>query len=197
MQILAISDPHELAWVKDAIPKKAELADLIIVAGDLTWFGEGMDKMIAFLDSLNKPVLLIHGNHELEEDLRNECEKSNNLVFIHGEAVEIDDLVLIAHGGGGFSMRCKDFEEKAEVFQEAIRNHVKSIAVFHAPPHNTELDKIDEDYHVGSKSYKEFIEKAQPNIAIVGHIHETFGKEEMIGKTRVINPGPEGLLFEL
>ena len=61
----------------------------------------------------------------------------------------------------------------------------------HAPPHNTKLDKII-DGHCGNKSIRSFITKSKPDIAFSGHIHENNGKEDKIGKTRVINPGPYG-----
>jgi Icc-related predicted phosphoesterase len=59
----------------------------------------------------------------------------------------------------------------------------KSIFLFHAPPHNTNLDraaldnkKIDHvnvDVHVGSIAIKRFIEKEQPMLTLHGHIHES------------------------
>jgi Icc-related predicted phosphoesterase len=43
----------------------------------------------------------------------------------------------------------------------------------------------------------EFIKKYQPIIAMAGHLHENAEVEDKINKTRVINPGPNGMLLDL
>ena len=49
----------------------------------------------------------------------------------------------------------------------------------------------------GSESVRRAIEELKPDVHICGHIHETHGIEEMIGKTRVINVGKTGKIIEL
>jgi Icc-related predicted phosphoesterase len=59
----------------------------------------------------------------------------------------------------------------------------KAIFLFHAPPHQTVLDRVplDDrmidhvplDVHVGSIAIRRFIEKKQPLITLHGHIHES------------------------
>ena len=49
----------------------------------------------------------------------------------------------------------------------------------------------------GSAGVRDAVLKFQPDIHICGHIHETHGIEEMIGKTRVVNVGKKGMIFEL
>jgi Icc-related predicted phosphoesterase len=49
----------------------------------------------------------------------------------------------------------------------------------------------------GSKGLRKAIEKFQPDVFISGHIHETEGVSEKIGKTRVYNVGRKGRIIEL
>ena len=37
----------------------------------------------------------------------------------------------------------------------------------------------------------------KPDLVISGHLHETAGKEDKIGKTRLINPGPFGKILDV
>ena len=41
--------------------------------------------------------------------------------------------------------------------------------------------------------YKEL----KPVLTICGHLHETFNKQDKLGKSIIINPGPEGQLIEI
>ncbi|MFA5192611.1 MAG: metallophosphoesterase, partial [Verrucomicrobiia bacterium] len=59
----------------------------------------------------------------------------------------------------------------------------------HAPPKDTACDRIHSGLHVGSTAVRAFIEREQPDLVLCGHIHESRG-EDLIGRTRVVNPGP-------
>ena len=72
----------------------------------------------------------------------------------------------------------------------------KVILVTHAPPYQTRLDKIGDSF-VGNRSIRNFIESNNPMLAISGHFHENSGKDDRIGKTVVINPGPFGKLIRI
>ena len=74
----------------------------------------------------------------------------------------------------------------------------KIVLVAHQPPHKTKLDFLDwGPGNVGSKSVRKFIEKHKVSLCITGHLHENFGKEDKIGSTRIINPGPSGKFVEI
>lgn len=197
MKIFAFTDNHGEKKLFNKQSINAVKSDIVISAGDLTLFGKKQKEMLEFFDTWSRPVFVIHGNHELEEELKRDCEKTKNVIFIHNQIVEIEDLVIIGHGGGGFSSRYPDFDENMSYFSEAVRTHKKSVVVFHAPPYGTKLDVIGNKQHVGSKSYREFIEFAQPDIVICGHIHETFYMEDKIGKTKIFNVGPEGRIIDI
>jgi Icc-related predicted phosphoesterase len=86
-----------------------------------------------------------------------------------------------------------------------------AILLFHAPPHQTcldrvavdgkTLDNIPLDIHVGSIAIRRFIEKRQPHITLHGHIHEstrlTGSWREKIGQTWAYSAAHDGVELAL
>ena len=68
--------------------------------------------------------------------------------------------------------------------------------VTHVPPADTLIDKFV-GFLGGSSGVKRAIKKFKPDIALASHIHEASGIEEQIGKTKLINVGREGRIFEI
>lgn len=62
------------------------------------------------------------------------------------------------------------------------------MLVSHNPPKDTACDVIPGDVHVGSTAVREFLEEAQPDICLCGHIHEARAVDR-VGRTVVVNPG--------
>jgi Icc-related predicted phosphoesterase len=50
------------------------------------------------------------------------------------------------------------------------------------------VDLVHSGFHVGSTAVRDFIEEAQPDLVICGHIHESRGKDK-IENSVVINCG--------
>lgn len=197
MKILAFVDMHGSLSALKKIKKKAKNADLIICAGDFTIFGQGANYFLEKLNKLNKPVLMIHGNHEEEDELEMLCKKFRNINFLHARGYKEGEYFFLGYGGGGFSMRDKAFEKLSKQFEKEVKKlgNPKTILVTHAPPHKTKIDLIMEE-PCGNKSIKNFIKKVHPIILVIsGHLHENAGKEDKVGNTRVINPGPYGKLI--
>lgn len=197
MKILAFTDTHGSKTHLERIKAKSKDVDLIICCGDLTLFAKNQKEHLEFLDSLNKTIIIIHGNHEEELSLRRMCSKTRNIKYIHNEVIIIGDTTIIGHGGGGFSSDYPDFRQNMKQFIELSKKTEKTILLTHAPPFETKLDEMNPGWHVGAYSYKEFIEKAQPNYAFSGHIHEKFGKKDKIGRTTLLNPGPDGEIIKI
>ncbi len=197
MKILAFADLHcdikSLERIKQQVKKKK--VDLILCAGDISLFGNCLKEVMELLHEMHKPVLMIHGNHETEKEMIKLCKKYDNIIFIHKHTAEIRDIVIMGHGGGGFANRDKEFEMLSKSFSKKMKDK-KSILVTHGPPYGTKLDKINGEY-AGNKSYTKFINRYKPNIVICGHLHETAGKADKIGNTMLINPGWNGVMFEL
>ncbi|MBU0471342.1 MAG: metallophosphoesterase [Nanoarchaeota archaeon] len=195
MKILAFTDHHGSPEDFKEVARKAKSADIIICGGDFTIFEHEIEYIMEQINNLPKKVLIIHGNHEDEETVRFLANHFKNVEFIHKGYYEIKDYLFIGYGGGGFSTTDPEFEELSKQFKQIMKGK-KTILITHGPPYGTKTDKIGMGY-VGNKSFTKFIKEAQPEIVICGHIHETFGKRDNIGKSKVINPGPEGEIIEL
>ena len=71
------------------------------------------------------------------------------------------------------------------------------VLICHAPPLDTDLDRIKPGLHAGSRAVREFIEKHQPAHFFCGHIHEAEGRVIQMGATRAMNVGKKGYLLEI
>jgi hypothetical protein len=192
MKIFAFVDLHGDLKALEKIKKtlKEQKPDVVLCAGDISIFGDNFFYLVNEIDELKIPFLLVHGNHE-EESMVAKAEKMlDNVVNLHGRVFQKDDFLFMGWGGGGFSHVDREFEQAAKKFRKEIaeRQIKKTVIVTHAPPYKTKLDKIHGGY-AGSKSIRSFIEQQKPVLAVCGHLHENEGKEDTIGKTRIINPG--------
>ena len=157
-------------------------------------FGKGLEETLEEIDSWSKPCLVIHVNHDDEDETAALCKRSKHLVFLHGKEETIGDLTFTGWGGGGFSRRDKAFEQWAKT----LRPVAGRVLMTHAPPYETAIDyQPYMDAHVGCQSYTDAITAFKPVLAIAGHIHECFGEHEERGKTIILNPGPLGVMLEL
>ena len=199
MKILIFTDIHgSLNALKRIEQKtKSENPDLLVCAGDISIFEHGIAGIFRRLNKLNKKIITVHGNHEDDATYVKYSKIFKNIVFIHKRHFTKNNLLFIGYGGGGFSQTDKEFEYLAKTKFKDIISHNKGkkiILVTHAPPYKTKLDKLGRNYS-GNKSLRDFIDKYKIDLHICGHLHENFGKEDNIGKTRVINPGPFGKIL--
>ena len=83
MKILAFVDTHGSDKAINKIREKAkkENADILICAGDVSVFEQNLEKILKKLDSLNKPVLIIPGNHD--GGLRQIIGQTNKKIKLH------------------------------------------------------------------------------------------------------------------
>lgn len=196
MKILAFSDMHGNKSALRSIIKRGKKKDidLLICAGDFSIFSGGAEDILSRLNKINKPVLLIHGNHEDDDELRKRCKLFKNCYFIHDRKFKVKDYVFIGYGGGGFSYRDKSLEKKISKFKKGL-DKKKVVVVTHAPPYKTKIDKIHKE-HAGSKSVRKMIESLKPVLAISGHLHECVGEDKIDG-SRVVNPGYKGRVINV
>ncbi|MDD5331451.1 MAG: metallophosphoesterase [Candidatus Nanoarchaeia archaeon] len=197
MNILAFVDTHGNNAALNRLIKKADSADLLVCAGDLSNWGNNLDLLIKKFASLNKPLLIIPGNHEHEDDLRKVCAKYPYCVFLHDSSYRINEYVFFGRGGGGFSKTDETFEKISKSFLKNKRRNDKIILVTHAPPSNTKLDYLPWGGHVGCDSYREFIEKNNVVLGISGHLHENESKQDTINGKKIVNPGPDGKIIKI
>lgn len=197
MKILLFVDTHDRADVMSNLKSKVKDCDFAVCAGDFTYFGEDIERIMEEINDLQIQTYLIHGNHEFPDEVEALCHVYDNITFIHNKIVHHKDVLLIGHGGGGFSPHYPSFEENMKEFGEKVKKAKKSIFVTHAPPFNTKIDEARPGNHVGSVSYKDFIKKYQPSLCVSGHIHQTAEKTDKEGRTQIINPGWNGYLINL
>lgn len=201
MKILAFTDIHGSLSALRRIERKvkSQKPDLLVCAGDVSIFERGIIGIMRKLNKLNKKIVIIHGNHEDASTFIKLSKLFKNIIFIHKKYFIKNNTLFLGYGGGGFSIIDKGFEKTAkEKFKDMIKNNQdkKIILVTHAPPYKTRLDKLIQG-HCGNKSIRHFVEKNKVDLLICGHLHENFGKEDKIKRTKIINPGPYGKIVEI
>jgi len=198
MKLVLFTDLHGSESSLARVIEKARVADVVVFAGDLNSYATDSTKLMRALASTKKPCFIVHGNHDSPEELREICEKfSPPLLFIHKGVFEHDGVVFVGHGGGGFSRVDRDFEKLwKEHLRKELKGVEKSVFITHAPPYGTTVDSLYGESR-GNESYRNFLEEHQPVLHVCGHFHENFGKKDMVKETTVINPGPDGMLFEI
>lgn len=194
MKLLSFTDIHtDLNAVRNIRNMaKKEKPDLMICAGDVSFFGNGLSIIIKELD-IGIPLLIIPGNHETPGQIK-EIEKRFDFVKdIHLKTFKKDSVAFFGCGGSGITPSNTPYELIESNFKSMLsrfqtkNNEDKLIFVTHDPPFNTKLDLVGN--HAGSREIRGFIEKYQPLYCICGHLHENEGKKDKIGKTIIINPG--------
>lgn len=202
MKILAASDIHNDKKAIDNLVSKAEKenVDLVLLCGDLTFAEADLTGIIGPFKKINKKVILIPGNHETFASVEFLAKQYAPGVYnLHGRSVLFYNEIGIFGCGsaniGLFELPESEVRELLEKAHSKIKDAKKRIMITHAPPYGTTLDALW--VHVGSKGVRKVIEEFQPDLALCGHIHETFGKHTTIGKTKVINVGPKGIIIDI
>jgi len=202
MKILAASDVHNDKKIIDNLVSKAEKekVDLVLLCGDLTFVEADLTGIVGPFKKLNKKIILIPGNHETFAAVEFLTKQYAPGVYnLHGRSVMFYNEIGIFGCGsaniGLFELPEDEVQELLEKAHEKIKDAKKQIMITHSPPLNTNLDALWT--HVGSKGVRKAIEEFQPDLALCGHIHETFGKSTTIGKTKVINVGPKGIIIDI
>lgn len=193
MKILVITDIHSNPNLIYSYLDDNDV-DEIIITGDVTEFGpEDL-----FIDILNKfsgyaNVHALYGNCD-PKNAQSLIEKSN-ATNIHDACSNIGKIQLVGFGGSNPTPfdTPNEFDEESlyenlSKYSDELTTDSFTILVTHAPPYETNADKIESGAHVGSMSVRKIIEETQPTLNICGHVHESIGQDK-IGKTTVINPG--------
>jgi len=197
VRVLAFSDLH-LARARAADLVAASVgADLVIGAGDFCNMREGLDRAMQMLSGMAAQMVLVPGNAESADELR--AVALPNMTVLHGASVEIAGLRLFGLGCGvpvtpfgGWS--CDLSEEIAGQMLDACK--AADILITHSPPKGLG-DLTSAGLSVGSTAIRAAIERVQPQLALCGHIHDSWGQRGMIGDSQVANLGPTVNWFEI
>lgn len=207
MKILSAGDLHGDSGLAKKLAEKAakENVDIVILCGDLTEGDEKTDNLIGPFIKQHKKVLLVPGNHEsvATADFLSKVYGAKNL---HGYSVRLidpdkKDRKVGVFGCSGVNIGIHQITDK-EAYDmlkkghEYIKDSDFKIMVTHVHPTGTKMEKFTQFFE-GSKAVRQAIDKFQPDIMLCSHVHEAEGLEEKIGKTRVINVGAKGKIFEI
>jgi Icc-related predicted phosphoesterase len=198
MKILALSDIHgDRSFIKKMVDKGVqENVDLVILAGDLGHHDGSLDGIVGPFREKGLEVALLPGNHEGMAEINFLVERygAKNL---HGYVMQKGDVGIFGCGYadvGIHQISDKDLFETLERAHASLKDVKKKIMVTHVQPNNS---VIGLGLFPGNSGVRKAIEAFSPDIHICGHIHETHGIEEKIGKTRVLNVGKSGKIIEL
>jgi len=194
MRILQVSDIHgRLERVEEIVRKAGEVKpDLIVVAGDITHFGDlgDAEEILDKLSEAGARIFFVSGNCDPPEMLswRPKNKLAENL---HGKFVEFMDLAFIGVGGGSgrFGTLTELSEEEFEHILRGFADLPEDfVLVSHSPPHGLEVD-FTGSKHIGSRAIRKFVEERQPLLMCTGHAHEGRGVIRL-GRTVIVNAGP-------
>ncbi len=100
MRILAFSDLHtDLGQARRLAERSAE-ADVVLGVGDFASVHSGLAETIEALRAIEAPAVLVPGNNETEEALREACADWEQAVVLHGEGAEIEGVPFFGLGAG-------------------------------------------------------------------------------------------------
>lgn len=202
MYWIVVGDVHESTGMFERIPGVAG-AEALIISGDLTNRG-GPAQADLVLDAAlraNARVLAQVGN----------MDEPGVTAHMDGRGLNIHRrALLLAPGlalmGVGYSTTTP-FATPSEATEDEMaawlaETHAKAkslaaipgegdgriLAIIHNAPHGTSLDRLPSGLSVGSTAVRAFLDAAQPDICVCGHIHEGQG-EQRLGRCHVLNPG--------
>jgi Icc-related predicted phosphoesterase len=194
---MAFSDLHHSASRAEVLVEAAQEADLVIGAGDFCNARRGLPKAMALLDGITAPLVVVPGNAESDTELKKAARKG--IHALHGEHLEIGGLRLFGMGYGvpptPFGAWSCDMSE-AEAESLLSRCNSVDILITHSPPKGV-ADVTSQGISVGSTAIRAAIETLQPQLALCGHIHDSWGQTGQIGATQVVNLGPTPNWFKI
>ncbi|MDX6583924.1 MAG: uncharacterized protein QOI10_3108 [Solirubrobacterales bacterium] len=198
MRILAFSDLHRDLDQAARLVEVSSDADVVIGAGDFASVHEGLAEAIGALAAIEVPTVLVPGNNETEDALREAAAAWSTATVLHGEGTEIDGVAFFGLGAGvpitpwDWSFDLSD----ADAAERLAGCPAGAVLVVHSPPRG-HVDASSAGDHLGSQAILEAIEAKQPRLAVCGHIHESWGERSRIGETEVVNLGPDGTWLDV
>lgn len=174
-------------------------ADYYISAGDQVTWGRGLDRAGQILKTRGDKVWVLPGNHETEEQIAAVCGQYGLNAF-HRQHFQVGGWHVAGLGYSGptpFDTPGEYTETQLATYLEPFARLRPLVLVCHAPPRDTELDRVRPGLHAGSTAVREFIDRYQPIHFFCGHIHEAEGVSIEMGETRGHNVGKKACLLEL
>ena len=196
-KILAFSDLHLSARRAAALVEASRDADLVIGAGDFCNARAGLDQAMQMLSGISAPMVAVPGNAENDAELR--AAALPNMTVLHGQGAVVEGVRFFGFGGavpetpfGDWSFDLSEATAEAALASCATAD----VLVTHSPPKGAG-DETSSGLSVGSLAIRDAVERLQPQLAVFGHVHESWGFRGQIGTTTCANLGPRPNWFEV
>src|SRR5215470_18815882 len=98
MRILAFSDLRRNRDAAQAIVDASREADVVVGAGDFATKGIGLRDTIDLLRAVTVPTVLVAGNHDDLDELRDACRGGEAVHVLHGEAATVEGIPFFGLG---------------------------------------------------------------------------------------------------
>jgi Icc-related predicted phosphoesterase len=194
VRLVCFGDIHMAFRAIERMAPALRDADIAILNGDLTNFGEPADafQVVDAVRAHCPTVWAVTGNLDMAWVI--DAFRGAG-ISLHGEARRVGDVGIFGCGGSNITPMDTPTElEEPELRAVLERAHAtvadapRRLMICHTPPYDTRLDRLMNGTPVGSPAVRDFIETHHPDVAVVGHIHEGRGVDR-IGGTLVLNPG--------
>ncbi len=198
MKLLAFSDLHRDLDQAAKLVEMSANADVVIGAGDFASVHEGLEETIGALASIEAPTILVPGNNETEEALREAASEWAAATVLHGGGTTVGGAEFYGLGAG---VPVTPWDWSFDLDDEAAGEMLaacpgEAILVLHSPPKG-HCDSNGGGLNFGSTALLRAIEEKNPRLAVCGHIHESWGCESQVGGTPVRNLGPGGTWIDV
>ncbi|HET9410230.1 MAG TPA: metallophosphoesterase [Candidatus Sulfotelmatobacter sp.] len=199
MRIAATADlhftPQSYAKLKDQFERVRDDADVLVLAGDLTNFGQPseMEPLLNVLVRLRLPVVVVLGNHDFESDKQEElCRMitTSGVKLLDGSAYERDGVGFAGTKGfvGGFGRgvltafgerEIKDFVRasvdealKLERGMSQLRANKRMVVLHYSPVAETVQGEAPEIFpFMGTSRLAEVVDRHGADLVVHGHAH--------------------------
>ncbi len=198
IKVLAIGDIHgEPLFLKRIVSEALKNnVDLILLLGDLTNDQSLNEIFFKPLLKLNKQILIIPGNHELNKTIKF-LSKSPLVKDIHGKAFVFKDVGIFGAGGGDIGEFVLSEDKIFKLLKKGhdkISSLEKKIMITHIHPRGSTSEFSG---FLGSTAVTKAIKLFKPTLLLSAHIHEAGGLEEDIYNTKFINVSRTITIFEI
>lgn len=198
-KFLCFSDLHRDVDAAHRLVEMSEDVDFVIGAGDFANRHVGLADTLGPLSAIKTPTLLVPGNGETAEALKDATADWSAATVLHGAGTDIDGQSFWGVGGGipvtPFGEWSYDFDENAAASMLAGCPG-GAVLVVHSPP----LDTVDADASGkirGSSAIRDCVVAKQPKLVVCGHIHSCWTQRTTLGSSHIINAGPLGVVLTI
>lgn len=204
-RILAFTDPHgHLESAKNILELcRKERPDVIVCSGDFSFFGTRFEKFLDRLRELDQTVFYVNGNHETEttdRDVRTWYSFMQNLEYRSQSVagIRIGGLPASGEYWPGEAADLGAIQSATALLSDA-QSRDPFVLLSHYPPWMSSLAgyRVITPDTGGSRTVLRILDALKPALFICGHYHQDFGKTDFIGRTRLVNPGPDGMILQV